>query len=570
MKTELKMPVLTNIKNTTESKPHTPVYKMHKYFARRPWNVFRDLIAQYSSPDEIILDPFSGGGVTVVEALRLKRKIVGVDVNPLAIYITKMETAPLDLERFQNEIARVSENTKEQILSLYSTRCAKCNSKAYADWYEHDEKHHRIVRLKYFCNKCGKSRIKKPTRNDIALTNEIERKCDQKIQENKLWYPKTKIPSGDKTSSLIKKGTTHFHELYTKRNLLALATLFKEIGVSDAIETDFLRFAFSGSLKWASRQSHLRGKVVEGWAMHAYWIYPKSLEINVWNTFERRIQAIARGKQYSNSELGHFYKPAKTFEELKSESTCLLLNSSSAMLPISDGSIDVIITDPPYGGNVNYGELSDFWWIWLNDETVEKSDEAIINKTQDKSLEDYERLLGSVFKECFRVLRPGGAFVSTFNSKDARVVTSFILALTINGFKIVHDSVSYQNPIKAYSTTIHAMQIGAFAGDFVFKFTKPTQPAQTGQMNSEDLIKFKENLSEVISKNIANGSTESELRENGYKLLISFVATAANSSREMSMEAADYFEEQCAGHFAHFKNQRKRMIEVRRKTFRAR
>ncbi len=59
---------------------------MHRYFARRPWSVFRELIAHYSNPGSIILDPFCGGGVTVVEGLRLGRKVIGVDINPLATF----------------------------------------------------------------------------------------------------------------------------------------------------------------------------------------------------------------------------------------------------------------------------------------------------------------------------------------------------------------------------------------------------------------------------------------------------------------------------------------------------
>jgi SAM-dependent methyltransferase len=303
--------------------------------------------------------------------------------------------------------------------------------------------------------------------------------------------------------------------------------------------------------------------------MHAYWIYPKTLEINVWNTFERRARAIIRGKQYSNLELGGFYKPATCFEDLRADSSCFLLNVSSNKLPIPDNSIDVIVTDPPYGGNVNYGELSDFWWVWLQDKTVEKFGEAIINRSQNKSLKEYENILASVFKECFRVLKPGGTFVSTFNSKDARVVTSFIIALTAAGFKIINEAISYQNPIKAYSTTIHAMQIGAFAGDFIFTFTKPNQTAALTDMDWRGLPNFKKNLSQLISENLTTEVTEAQLREKAYKLMIPFIAGDSLTAPEICMEAADFFEEQIREHLSHFKNQRKLMIESRKKNFRA-
>jgi len=52
---------LKPIDHAVVAKPHTPVYKMHTYFARRPWSVFRSLIEHYSNSGSIILDPFCGG-----------------------------------------------------------------------------------------------------------------------------------------------------------------------------------------------------------------------------------------------------------------------------------------------------------------------------------------------------------------------------------------------------------------------------------------------------------------------------------------------------------------------------
>jgi len=49
---------LKPIDHAVIAKPHTPVYKMHRYFARRPWSVFRAFIEHYSNPGSIILSPF--------------------------------------------------------------------------------------------------------------------------------------------------------------------------------------------------------------------------------------------------------------------------------------------------------------------------------------------------------------------------------------------------------------------------------------------------------------------------------------------------------------------------------
>ncbi len=58
---------LKPIDHAVVAKPHTPVYKMHRYFARRPWSVFRALIEYYSNLGSIILDLLYSEFVTVVE-----------------------------------------------------------------------------------------------------------------------------------------------------------------------------------------------------------------------------------------------------------------------------------------------------------------------------------------------------------------------------------------------------------------------------------------------------------------------------------------------------------------------
>src|SRR6266487_2499371 len=88
---------LQPIQRTVEAKPHRPVYRMHRYFARRPYSVFAELVRHYSKPGEVILDPFCGGGVTVVEGLLQNRRVIGFDVNPLAVFISRMEVQSVDL-----------------------------------------------------------------------------------------------------------------------------------------------------------------------------------------------------------------------------------------------------------------------------------------------------------------------------------------------------------------------------------------------------------------------------------------------------------------------------------------
>ena len=553
------------------ARPHTPVYTMHRYFARRPWNVFQELVLHYTTAGDIVLDPFCGGGVTVVESLKLHRKAIGVDANPLATYTTEMECRSLNLHAFQQAFLHLSEKVDLEISRLYRTRCARCNSQAVADWIEWDEATKRMIRLKYDCLKCGTSGEKTPKLHDLRLAKQIGENFAQFVSQRKLWYPKTRIPNGDKTNSLLSKNINFFHELFTKRNALALSILRAEISrVEDMECRDFLKFAFSSSLKWASRQSHLRGEIVEGWAMHAYWVYPKSLEINVWNTFRRRAQAILRGKKYSNQNLGKFCIFARDFNELaKRDATCLLLNQSSTELPFPENSVDSIITDPPYGGNVNYAELSDYWNIWLSEgKIIDKDSEVIINKTQGKGVEEYELLLSAVLKECYRVLKPDRCLVSTFNSRDIQVVASFITGASKAGFTLHPDGLLYQNPIRPYTTTFHAMQIGAFVGDFVFTFVKEKTPQPHNSGLS--VVELKQLLATSVEDAVAGEITEPQLRERAYRSLIPFLASKARVDPLACKQAVDSFETKMKEHEQDFRKIRMKMTEKRRRKFKQR
>jgi DNA modification methylase/DNA-directed RNA polymerase subunit RPC12/RpoP len=552
------------LSGTVEARPHTAVYKMHKYFARRPWNVFSQLVSHYSAPGDITLDPFCGGGTTVIESLKLRRKAIGVDVNPLATYVTEMECRPIDLELLEKAFSQVGNTAKQKILPLYSTSCRHCGSKVIADWIEWDEKNCQMVRVKYRCLRCGVTQ-KTPDRMDINLSKQIATSLATRFRNSNLWFPKTKIPRGDKTDSLLKHNIAYFHELFTKRNLLALSILLKAIeGLADGDAKEFLKFAFSGSLKWASRQSHLRGRIVEGWAIHAYWIYHRSLEMNVWNIFERRALAVLRGKKYSSRHIGTSCKLATDFNDLANgNANCMILNESSTSLPVPDESIDCIITDPPYGSNINYAELSDFWYVWVSKgKTTEKTQEVIINKTQGKTLANYEALLHAVFKECYRVLKPHSFLVCTFNSKDMRVVASFIVAASRAGFLL------YQNPIRAYTTTLHAMQIGAFVGDFIFTFVKEKTPQQKSIQAVGKLRDLEGSLSDLIAETAKGGLTEPQLRERAYRILIPFLGKYARTDISTCREAVSFFEGKMREHETYFRSTRERITTTRRQRFR--
>ncbi len=115
-----KMKSITPIREEIKAKSHTPQYRMHKYFARRPYNVFANLITHYSKPQDIVLDVFCGGGVTVFEGVAQKRRTIGIDINPLAAFITKMQIYTDDIKSTKSVFKKFLQNVELKYGKYYS------------------------------------------------------------------------------------------------------------------------------------------------------------------------------------------------------------------------------------------------------------------------------------------------------------------------------------------------------------------------------------------------------------------------------------------------------------------
>jgi len=150
-----------------EANAKKPIYQIHKWWARRLGSIFRMIILTTFLPQEIseselwrkfyqntdlggkiILDPFMGGGTTVVEALKLGCKVIGIDIHPVAWFITKKEIEPLDLKKFKEEFKRLENKVADKIRNYYKTICPKCGNQAdvmYVFWVK-----------KVKCLRCGR------------------------------------------------------------------------------------------------------------------------------------------------------------------------------------------------------------------------------------------------------------------------------------------------------------------------------------------------------------------------------------------------------------------------------
>ncbi|WP_269073709.1 DUF1156 domain-containing protein [Halobacterium sp. KA-6] len=75
--------------------------------------------------DKKILDPFMGGGTSLVEASRFGAEVVGNDLNPVAWFVTKkeLEAGQTDVEELEEAFEQVKEDVADEITQYYRTPC---------------------------------------------------------------------------------------------------------------------------------------------------------------------------------------------------------------------------------------------------------------------------------------------------------------------------------------------------------------------------------------------------------------------------------------------------------------
>lgn len=67
-------------------------HQHYKYPARFSPEFVKAAISAFSKPGDVVLDPYMGGGTTIVEALAAGRNAYGSDLNSLAVFVARVKT----------------------------------------------------------------------------------------------------------------------------------------------------------------------------------------------------------------------------------------------------------------------------------------------------------------------------------------------------------------------------------------------------------------------------------------------------------------------------------------------
>lgn len=466
---EVKEPYASDV---SEGK-YNDIYFKHPYHTKVPIAAIEQYLNHYTQTGDIIFDGFAGTGMTAV-ATQLNNKdlkSLTLDLSPIASYINyyyNYSASKKEMDKLKNSILP---SLKKEFGWLYETNdkygktgeissvvwsdvfvCPHCNKevvfwesgvdvpagkvlaeitcphcggrfkknnddKCFVSYYDSEIKESaqavkiKPVRISYKIS--GHIFQKEANNNDLELLKKIE---DYKIA---TWIPTYKIPLGDKTPDALKTGIKHIHQLYFKRTLIVLSALYCKINnpqLLGIITSIAFRINKRYALTYMSGSWGAGGGPTNG----TYYIPSLLKELNVFDILDAAIKKCEKAS----------FKPS-----LKA----IISTQSATELQIKENSIDYIFTDPPFGGNLMYSELNFVWESWLKVFT-ENNKEAITSSAQFKNNEDYSRLITAVFKEYYRILKPGKWLSVEFSNTKAAIWNILQQSIQQSGFVIANVS----------------------------------------------------------------------------------------------------------------------------------
>ena len=468
-----------------------PIYMAHTYHTKVPHKAIMNYILHYTKPSDIVFDGFCGTGMTALAAEMCERenvfsehngkshvqygarRAIVSDLSPAATFIAHNYTNDVDAYEFSNACSEILKKCREKYAWMYETKhtngekgtinyvvwsdifiCPVCGEElVFWDVAIGDKKE---VKNPFYCTKCGlelkKSSCKRaqepvfdatsgeitaqakqiPTMiNYVYRGKKFEKRADDEdiavllkiaSELSKYSIPKDKLPDGDNTAQPMQSHNfKRVNQFYYDRSTVVFAYFLEESKKSPFVDT--LTFLATSILTKTGSKLHnigfKNGKLNLAGAMPNVLYVPSTVaERNIIELLESKMNDIC-----------------KVYADHKDKKGVLIQTCSATNTGIPNNSIDYIFTDPPFGANINYSEMNYIWESWLKVKTNNKQ-EAIINRSQSKTLLEYQSLMTEAFTEFYRVLKPGRWMTVEFHNSLNAVWNAIQEALQRAGFVI--------------------------------------------------------------------------------------------------------------------------------------
>ena len=471
---------------TLKAETHTAEYQLHKYWARKPHNVVREMISRYSPTNGIIIDPCCGSGVAVYEAKKLGRTAYGFDVNPVACNISSVLVSPPDRSKFMICVTNILKRVQQEFDHIYSwngktirycihdivVQCENCGKEVSSSEARNKGKTKS-------CPRCTKKlrfnleNLKSTKITGVVFEGESEICRDYNVLKaqmnasstifHKDLFDRFDIPFDENRRILVFAGMTT-RNLFTDRNFSLICLLASEIAnIEDEKIRACAQVFLTASVAQCSRLIASRNNLKTGgpaWSIPGFWVPATHLETNPICHFKARLKKLEKG--------------LAALEKFN--------NSTNATIKQCDGAVgmdhlytkgiraDMIFFDPPYGDSVPYMEFSAMWNSFLGQKPNTNKDISVSDRMKkEDSWALYAVGLDKIVASAYRVLADTGRIVVTFNNNDIRAWKILLTSFQSNGFRC--SRALFQEPAVISSKAQKAIE-GSYVSDFYCVFEK--------------------------------------------------------------------------------------------------
>jgi 16S rRNA G966 N2-methylase RsmD len=385
------------------------VLAFHKYWGKKPVEPLAFLIERLTQPGDLVIDPFSGSGVTGFAAVGLKRRYLGVDVNPVACRLSSLVLDPPELKEFKFAFEKVASVAKCEINQTYLTRSSMDPATHYL--WDSD-------RMKEIWLVSGRNRLTiEPTEQDRELFESYE-----------CYRPGFRSPNFFKNSRINADPSLTWNDLFTGRALRNIDLLLATIRDSHSEAKMALELCVTAALGQMSKMvfaitgrgktTGVRSKKIEvgSWVI-GFWRPPLHFEINVWNCFERKVQKLQAGINSVQSRA--IPGSIEDLLDRRADFSIVTADAVRMLSSLPDGSADMILTDPPHSDRAPYLELSELWNSVLGMQP-EYCDEIVVSNAKErrKNLGDYNARMKQLTEVAVKKLSQKGCLAIQFNARD--------------------------------------------------------------------------------------------------------------------------------------------------------
>jgi adenine-specific DNA methylase len=386
--------------------------------------------------------------------------------------------------------------------------CPHCGAKCRFPNSSRGAPRHQLFAIEYHCSHCKPGHMgrffKKPDSADLSNYAEAERSLRGLQPE---FVPDEAIPSGDETDRLHRWGYSYYREMFNARQLLGLEWSCRLIAqeadqrIRNALATnlsDLLRYQ-----NMLCRYDTMALKSLDIFSVHGFPVGLIECESNLlgipngakgvsigsggWSNI---VEKFVRAKSYCDSPFEVQHRSGRKVqvqidgEWIGDERNCgrqtqrrsVAISCQSAIdADLPAASLDAVLTDPPYYGNVQYAELMDFCFVWLrklvmNRESVFARDstrdpnELTGNMNMGRGLHHFTEGLSAVFRRMARALKPGSPMAFTYHHNNMEAYLPVAVAILDSGLVC---SASLPCPAEM-GASIHISRTGSSIVDTIF------------------------------------------------------------------------------------------------------